>query len=1416
MSETSSHESFYDSLSDVLEDTTNAEFFPELSAFLSQEEINKSLDLAREAIANSELEDFDSEKEITQIFKTSPSSLREKTSQKETKLDEQMISAMPQGNRPTQSLTLPEQESPVLQNRSISSPTSKRKPTGSPLLTASPSYIRSLRSAERRGPKALNSSARSKLVYQGSLGSQSQLRDKAANLIEELSSIFREAAKPRNLNLNGESSSPDSGYLSPKNQPSILSTLASQSPTEDYPEMETEVKLPKAKHINDYCQKSQAQSGNGILHEPLCDPMNLPAAPRFTQKLRSQEVAEGSRVYLECRVMGNPTPQVRWFCEGKELQNSPDIQIQCESRGLHTLVITEAFEDDTGRYSCLATNPSGSDTTSAEVFIEGASSSDSDSESLVLKSKAGNMPQAQKKTSSVSLTIGSSSPKTGVTTAVIQPISVPVQQVQSPTSYLCLLDGANSAYTPPIFTKELQNVTASEGQVVVLECRVRGAPPLQVTWFREGIEIQDSPDFRILQKKPRSTVEPEEICTLVIAETFPEDAGIFTCSARNEYGSVTSMAELVVNSANMENCGHDFIRQSNSDDFQHDPPPPPPLEISSFEMTPEKPPENQPVTHRELGPGMAGLQLQLNSARRETNGIHLSHGVNGLINGKAKSKKSAPKPAVLLSPTKEPPPLLAKPKLDPSKIQQLQNQIRLEQEGSQLYHQQSSAPQNPPPSPPFPPPPSFQELEASQSVPFPDQMNVLTSHSSPTMQPSSSFNYARPKQFIAAQNISPASGYVTPSSSSSTSSLPSPMSPTATQKQFGRVPVPPFSQPFPSEGEYLWSPSSPSPPPPPPPVFSPNTAFPMSDSFPLPPPPPPPLPGSAPSPSYCPSPNTRFGHSNQTPAAFLSSMLPSQPTPIAVNALGLPKSVTPVGFPKKTGRTARIASDEEIQGTKDAVIQDLERKLRFKEDLLNNGQPKLTYEERMARRLLGADSATVFNIHEPEEDPATQEVESLHASSIVNSQDGQKEYKVSSCEQRLISEIEYRLERSPLDDSGDESQQGDGPVENGVAPYFEMKLKHYKIFEGMPVTFTCRVAGNPKPKIYWFKDGKQISARSDHYSIQKDPDGTCSLHTTASTLDDDGNYTILAANPQGRVSCTGRLMVQAVNQRGRSPRSPSGQPHVRRPRSRSRDSGDENEPIQERFFRPHFLQAPGDLTVQEGKLCRMDCKVSGLPTPDLSWQLDGKPIRPDNAHKMLVRENGVHSLIIEPVTSRDAGIYTCVATNRAGQNSFSLELIVAAKEAHHAPAFLEKLQNTGVADGYPVRLECRVSGVPPPQIFWKKENESLTYSTDRVSMHQDNHGYICLLIQGATKEDAGWYTVSAKNEAGIVSCTARLDVYTQWHQQPQSTKPKKVRPSASRYAALSDQGLDIKAAFQPEANPSHLTLNSGLVESDDL
>ena len=33
-----------------------------------------------------------------------------------------------------------------------------------------------------------------------------------------------------------------------------------------------------------------------------------------------------------------------------------------------------------------------------------------------------------------------------------------------------------------------------------------------------------------------------------------------------------------------------------------------------------------------------------------------------------------------------------------------------------------------------------------------------------------------------------------------------------------------------------------------------------------------------------------------------------------------------------------------------------------------------------------------------------------------------------------------------------------------------------------------------------------------------------------------------------------------------------------------------------------------------------------------------------------------------------------------------------------------------------------------------------------------------LLIKDVNKKDAGWYTVSAVNEAGVITCNTRLDV----------------------------------------------------------
>ncbi|NXJ13134.1 PALLD protein, partial [Odontophorus gujanensis] len=99
----------------------------------------------------------------------------------------------------------------------------------------------------------------------------------------------------------------------------------------------------------------------------------------------------------------------------------------------------------------------------------------------------------------------------------------------------------------PVFTKGLQNIRATKGQLVVFECRVHATPTLQVHWYREYDQIIDSADFRILRKSsvPEFVIS-EEVCTLVITEAFPEDSGIFKCVAENEFGSAASSARLSV------------------------------------------------------------------------------------------------------------------------------------------------------------------------------------------------------------------------------------------------------------------------------------------------------------------------------------------------------------------------------------------------------------------------------------------------------------------------------------------------------------------------------------------------------------------------------------------------------------------------------------------------------------------------------------------------------------------------------------------------------------------------------------------------------------------------------------------------------------------------------------------------------
>ncbi|XP_039591099.1 myopalladin isoform X2 [Polypterus senegalus] len=1327
-SESNLQHSFYESITGNPEDLVTQDDFTDLSAFLSQEELDKSVNLAREAIAQCP---------------------------KEIKLGEKE-----QGKAPLVDLGSQQTTPVIIEKQTYSSFRQEN------VYKSSRDPLQEPRKPTRNSPYGSDSQCKKEFL------------NKAADFIEELSSLFKansskrirpRACKANRSRYQSKAQSESSSYsytIDERERPAapIASQLIEEvTLDENEPEMLPEEEDENTAEVTEIepLEESTEESASDTYYSE--QPLGVP--PSFIQKLKSREVPEGSKVQLDCIVTGVPTPEVRWFCEGKELENSPDIQILNVGE-LHSLIITEAFEEDTGRYSCFASNFYGTDSTSAEIYIEGASSSESEGEQNI-----DNMPQIQKKTS-VSTTITSTTSgseaayqeTSTVRAARSQPVTqLPAEKCQSPSNYPKGLDG-RPLMAAPVFTKMLQDLTAYEGQLVVLECRVKGAPSPKVEWYREGTLIEDSPDFRILQKKPRTLAEQEEICTLVIAEVFPEDSGTFTCTASNKYGTVSSIASLNVKGNQNNSSSLQATHTSLMVESSH--------QKTSRAATTDPPGclKTKLVNHNEpRSSSKAGLRVHFKLPEDDKESEDSSdEGILFFKQQKSDLRNAngqLPGGTTPMPPGKEPPPVLAKPKLDPVQLQLLHNQVLLEQQQESGTHSQMN--------------PSF-----TMSV-GPVNSGPAAFQQPPTSPPSSglpqTFNYARPKQFIAAQSATIVTSLPSTESPVLSPNLMPPVSQTSRNETFYiGSPSSGFSQP-----RVLQSPTSPtrfvSSPPPAPSVFSPFTIRPQS-----------PLQAASPTlSSSTPSPI-------QDPVAFLSSVLPSLPTSPPTNAMGLPRSAPAVSsqvLMKKNLKPSRSTTDDEIRDSKDAVLHDLEKKLRFKEEPAHNGQHRFTYEEKMARRLLGPNnSPTVFNFEEVQESPPSQE------------------YKVSSFEQRLMSEIEFRLERTPVEESDDEIQHDEIPTGKCIAPIFDKKLKHFRVVEGTAVTFTCKVVGIPVPKVYWFKDGKQISKKNEHYKMKREGDGTCSLVIEATTNDDDGNYTIMAANPQGRISCSGHLLVQT----GPIRRRLTPTIHSQRVRSRSQE-GDEGEPIQERFFRPHFLQAPGDLVAHEGRLCRLDCKVSGLPNPDLMWLLNGKPIYSDNNHKMLVRENGVHSLLIDPLMQSDAGTYTCIATNKAGQNSFSLELSVVAKEVKKAPVFLEKLQNTGIPEGTPVRLECRVVGMPPPLIFWKKDNDTIPVVKERMSMHQDATGYVCLLIQPTRKEDAGWYTVSAKNEAGIVSCTARLDIYAQWHQQiPQPMK--KVRSSGSRYAALTGQGLDILSAFpSTDSSPSPFSPSAeGTVESEEL
>ena len=108
---------------------------------------------------------------------------------------------------------------------------------------------------------------------------------------------------------------------------------------------------------------------------------------------------------------------------------------------------------------------------------------------------------------------------------------------------MCTLLRTNTPTEPLKITNGLANQVVSEGKPVEFSVIVTGNPRPIVTWYLNGKEIKNSPDFIIESNGDEYTLK--------IPEVFNEDRGLYSVSAKNKHSQVNDQARLQVSGKNI-------------------------------------------------------------------------------------------------------------------------------------------------------------------------------------------------------------------------------------------------------------------------------------------------------------------------------------------------------------------------------------------------------------------------------------------------------------------------------------------------------------------------------------------------------------------------------------------------------------------------------------------------------------------------------------------------------------------------------------------------------------------------------------------------------------------------------------------------------------------------------------------------
>lgn len=123
-----------------------------------------------------------------------------------------------------------------------------------------------------------------------------------------------------------------------------------------------------------------------------------------------------------------------------------------------------------------------------------------------------------------------------------------------------------------------------------------------------------------------------------------------------------------------------------------------------------------------------------------------------------------------------------------------------------------------------------------------------------------------------------------------------------------------------------------------------------------------------------------------------------------------------------------------------------------------------------------------------------------------------------------------------------------------------------------------------------------------------------------------------------------------------------------------------------------------------------------LPKDNLhvEWFKDDLPINsPDYLTKV---EGSRATLTIEETFSEDSARYTCRVTAAGGvaESSGCLRVLELHHRQYEAPDFVRHIRAAELLEGEPLVLECQVTGMPSPEVFWAKDDESIENCPDYI------------------------------------------------------------------------------------------------------